>query len=52
LARCNISEYYSDIFNNVYFKMDWYFDFLKLKKERILFGNANKLNGLTHANEK
>ncbi len=39
LARCNISEYYSDIPDNVYFKMDWYFDFLKVKKrpERLRF---------------
>ena len=30
LARCNISEYYIHNINNVYFKMDWYFNFLKV----------------------
>lgn len=32
LARCNISEHYSDIPDNVYFKVDWSIDFLKIKK--------------------
>lgn len=47
LARCNIFEYWSDIPNNVYFKMDRYFDFLKVKKRTDLLRNANKLNGLS-----
>jgi len=29
LARCNIPEYYSNISDNVHFKMDWCIDFLK-----------------------
>ncbi len=32
LAKCNISECYSNIPYNVYFKMDWFIDFLKIKK--------------------
>ena len=32
LARGNILGCWSDIPNNVYFKMDRYFDFLKVKK--------------------